>query len=303
MVTALTRSTIWLGSSLFIFSLVALGVNAYSYHYPGNNYFPPHTFFIACSLALMYVGFCLQFGRENTFAILLQEIIYFFFIMALIALATNAVQYTPFPVIDQIILDFETTLSIDLKLVLSWTHEHPKLVQLLAFIYNSLPFQMVYFPLIIIVTKKLPYIREYYFLLLISTLFGFGFYYFFPTTGPASIIDSPYFSEIQRATGLKYAQIHNHIPPSTLEGGMIALPSFHVIWAWFCLYLLRPWPLAFYIMLPINILLVASCVLLGWHYPIDILGGLIFILVSHGFYIMCQTKWEKNLRFNLSLSR
>ena len=155
---------------------------------------------------------------------------------------------------------------------------------LLEFTYNTLPYQMSYIPMLIIASGRTKYIREYYFLFLISAIIGFSFYYFFPSTAPASIIKSNYFSTAQYATSLKFMQIHQHIQPTTIDGGMIALPSFHTIWAWFCLYLLRGWPVVFFIMLPVNLLLVASCVLLGWHYPMDILGGIVVILLSHGLY-------------------
>jgi hypothetical protein len=284
--------------ALFLLSTAAIFVNFFSYHYPGNNYFPPHTLYIIVILILMYTGFLLQFGRNSQMAFYLKEIIYFFIVMAIIALATNATQYTPFPPIDQQILNFEESLGIDLKAILAWTHTKPTFKHSLNIIYDTLPYQMTYLPLVIIATKRWSIIREYYFLLLFSALIGFSFYYFFPTTAPSSIIQSPYFSTSQHATALKFMQIHQHIPPSTLNGGLIALPSFHVIWAWLCLYLLKSWPLAFFILLPMNLLLVGSCVLLGWHYPLDILGGIIVICISHAAYTVFCSKLHKNT-FNL----
>jgi hypothetical protein len=288
---------------LFILSISALCVNAYSYQYPGNNYFPPNTLLIAFTLVLMYSGLFLQFGRDHQLTQMLKEVIYFFIVMGVVALATNAAQYTPFDSIDKHILNLESFLHIDMQSIMQWTYDKPKITNLLAFIYDTLPFQMTYFPLLIIATRKFEYVREYYVLLLISVILGFTFYYFFPTTAPASVINNPYFSEIQRATGLKYAQIHHYIQPSTLEGGMIALPSFHVIWAWFCLYLLRGWPIVFFLMLPVNVLIVASCVLLGWHYSVDLLGGFIIILISHALYSVCQKALsQRQSRLNLSMS-
>ena len=273
---------------LIALSVIALGVNAYIYHFPGNNYFPPNTWFIAFSLILMYSGFHLQFGRDNQFTVMLKEVIYFFMLMSVIALATNAAQYTPFNTIDSHIINLESILHIDMPSIMLWTHDKPTISELLAFIYDTLPFQMTYIPLLIIASKQFDAIHEYYFLLLVSAILGFTFYYFFPTTAPASVVASPYFSETQQATGLKFTQLHHYIQPSTIEGGMIALPSFHVIWAWFCLYLLRGWPVLFCFLLPINTLLINSCVLLGWHYSIDILGAIIIILISHALYVACK---------------
>lgn len=278
--------TVFSAIALLFFSLVAIIINFFCYHYPGNNYFPPHSLYVFLALALMYSGFFLQFDRKNYMTVTLKEIIYFFIVMSLIAFATNATQYTPFPTIDKKIIFFERSLGIDIQKIILWTNDKPLLKEILNFIYDTFPYQMTYFPLFIIITGQNARIREYYFLLLFSTLLGFTFYYFFPTTAPASIFKNIDFSPSQIATGLKFRQLHEHIQPSTLEGGMIALPSFHVIWAWFCVYLLKGVPIAFIIMLPINMLLIASCVLLGWHYPIDVLGGVVIIFIAHGVYYL-----------------
>jgi hypothetical protein len=278
------RCTIYTAVVLFFLSVVTLAVNSFCYHYPGNNYFPPNTAYLFISLVLLYSGSLLQFGRTSQIAAALKETIYFFIVMSLIALATNAVQYTPFPTIDLHIVQFERSVHLNLEGVIAWTQTKPLFKELLTFTYDTFPYQMAYIPLLVILTKKWSIIREFYFLLLFSTLLGFSFYYLFPTTAPASILHSPYFSASQHDTGLKFLQLHQHIQPTTLDGGLIALPSFHVIWSWFCVYLIKSWPVVFFILLPINLLLITSCVLLGWHYPIDVLGAIAVIFISHSAY-------------------
>lgn len=273
---------------LSLLSGLAVAANNWLYHYPGNNYFPPDTLYIAVSLILMYAGFALQLGPHSRLTTTLKELFVFFAVMSVIAFATNAAQYTPYITIDNKIVRFEKSLHINLLSIISWTVAHNTFKNVLAFIYDTLPYQMCFIPLAMIVMRSTA-IHEYYFLLLFSALIGFTFYYFCPTTAPASVLHGQYFTVAQQATGLKFSQIHHHIQPTTLDGGMIALPSFHAIWAWFCLYLLRGWPIVFAILLPINLLLVLSCVLLGWHYPTDIIGSIIVIALSHGAYYCCRT--------------
>ncbi len=282
-----SRYILYAASILLITSITGFCINWIQFHYPGNDYFPPNTPYIALCLILIHLGLRLYFSKFSMVVIQSQELIYFFLVMCLIALATNAAQYTPFSVIDPYIISLEQTYHIDMKAILLMTHNKPYLSLILQKIYDTLPYQMIYIPLALIVTKRFDYIREYYFLILVTAIIGFTCYYFFPTMAPASLIVSPYFSESQLATGLKFMQIHHHIPPTTLEGGLIALPSFHVIWAWLCQYSLKSWPIVFYLMLPINCLLILSCVLLGWHYLIDILGGVTTILIAHGLYRFC----------------
>ncbi|HAT8115747.1 TPA: PAP2 family protein, partial [Legionella pneumophila] len=161
---------------------------------------------------------------------------------------------------------------------------------LLAVIYDTLPYQMSIIPLCVIVSGRFYILKDYYFLLLCTTLMGFSYYYFFPTTAPASELQSSLFAPEQIATGLKFHQIHNHIQPTTIEGGLIALPSFHTIWAILCVYLIKDWFIPCLLLSIINVLLILSCVLLGWHYPIDILAAI--ILVGLSYYLLTVIKVE-----------
>jgi hypothetical protein len=283
-----TRSLLFFSLLLILLSLGAILINRSIYDFPGNNYFPSDAFPVGLSLCLIYSGCGLYFGPNGLLTQSFKEIIYFFLVMSLIALATNAAQYTPFPRVDKYLISIEKALHIDIKSIVLWTHSKPNFKNLLELIYDSLPYQMAYLPLLMIARKQSSCLHEYYFLLVVSTIAGFTFYYFFPTTAPASMIESHCFSLAQKATALKFTQIHHHIQPSTIEGGMIAFPSFHVIWGWFCLYLIRGYPLFVMVMLPINTLLMASCVLLGWHYVIDLFGSIVVILLSHSVYLACK---------------
>ena len=283
------------GIILFL-SVIALLINHFIYQFPGNNFFPEDMILLTSIIIITNAGLILLFGKNSRASHSGIEFFYFFLIMSVVAFATNAVQLTPFPTIDHKILSLEKSLGINMSSIMRWTHEHIYLKALLGLIYDSLPYQMSILPLIIIATGRFYLIKEYYFLLLVTTLFGFGFYYFFPTSAPSSIVNSPFFSSAQIATGLKFYQIHHHIIPTTNEGGLIALPSFHTIWALLCVYLLREWPIACALLLIINLLLIASCVLLGWHYLTDIIGALILVAVSYYFLTFYKAKFLSPLR-------
>lgn len=265
---------------LCLFSCVAILVNHIWYHYPGNNYYPPEGFVLIFIVVLAYLGCYLQWDNNHLLTKFIIEINFFLLVMSIIAFATNAVQFTPFNPIDKNLLKFESYFHIDLNAIMAWTTQRPYFKRILIFAYETLPYQMCYIPIIFIFAKKWTQVREYYFLLLGVSLLGFICYYFLPTEAPSSVIDSSYFLPPQRDTPLKFFQIHHYIAPTTMDGGMISLPSFHVMWAYCCLHLLRTFPWAFFLALPINILLVLSCVLLGWHYVIDlVVAGFIFQLV------------------------
>ena len=268
----------------FSFSTLALSINATHTHFLGNNYFPINITWVTIALILIYVGFCLQYHSSHHLTQRVKEVFFFFGSMALIILGSNAIQYTPFSPIDHQIIRWGEWMHVDFAHMMSWSHAHPLLYKTMEWIYESLTYQLTYLPLILIILGRFERLHEYYFLLLLTALIGFGFYYFFPTTAPASVIDSPYFTESQHATELKFNQIHQHIKPTTHEGGMIALPSFHVIWAWLCVWLVRDLKWLFRPLLLLNVGLVASCVLLGWHYILDIIASMIILAFAHGFH-------------------
>ncbi|QMT60193.1 phosphatase PAP2 family protein [Legionella sp. PC997] len=282
-----SRLIIFLSGLVLVLSSIVFLINHFFYKYPGNNFFPEGIPFLALLLILLNLGLILCFPKDNKIRQVGRELIYFFSVMCFIAIATNAVQYTPFPIIDPFINTLEEHMNIHMEAILAWTHDHPQFKYVLGVIYDSLTYQMSILPLLIIATCRFHLIREYYFYLLSTVLIGFGFYYFFPTTAPASIINSPYFSPEQIDTGLKFRQIHHYINPTTNEGGLIALPSFHAIWAILCVNLLREWPIPCFLLFITNLFLIASCVLLGWHYLIDIIGGFIVLLLCYFLLKYC----------------
>jgi hypothetical protein len=209
-------------------------------------------------------------------------------VCALIIYGATAIQYTPFSPIDDHILALENALHIPFLPLVIWTKQHPLLNSFLAHIYDLLDLEMIALPLYALALKQYQSLHHYFFLVLITACMGMAFYYFFPTTGPASHFPSAYFSPVQRATGIKFIEIHHHQQPSTALGGMIAMPSFHVIWAWLNVYLIRFQRSLFVLFTIINLLLTCACVLLGWHYVLDIIGSFVILMIA--FYIMNQSK-------------
>lgn len=283
---------------IVVTSIAMFSVNKYWYRFPGLFYFEPSCLGLSMLCCAIRLGLKLQFDLSNDAALLkiLKEVSVYSFVIVLIIFATSAIQYTPFTPIDKKILMAEHYLHIDLKASIAWlsTQSHFKTIS--GAIYDSVCYQVLIFPLLVILYQRYDTLYEFYFLVLVSWIIGSMIYYFFPTMGPASVVDSPYFMDSQRATGLKFWQLHHYIQPVTEDGGMIAMPSFHVIWAWLCVYLMRPWPIVFWLLFVINTAVAASCVLLGWHYYLDVLGSVITMFVSHSLYYLCHRNVKSSTR-------
>lgn len=279
---------LWLALTLTILCLSTLIIiiNSLTFQYIGNNYFPNNTLLFGIFCFLFLTGAHFLKPSENNFTQFALELLMFFLTMTAITYATNAVQLTPFPLIDTYLISYESSLGISLTSIMAWGNQYPLLTDILTITYASLPMQMAFIPLLIMLTiffqskNPITYLRRYYCLMLVTTIIGFTIYYFFPTAAPAAFLKSPYFNMEEYATGLKLWQIRHHIQPSTLNGGLIAFPSHHTIWAILCLYLVYPYKWAFFILLLNNALLIISCVLLGWHYPVDIIAALLIVWIA-----------------------
>ena len=173
-------------------STIAFAINYFVYQFPGNNYFPEQMPLIGLILFLGWIGAYLLFDEHSPYVQISRELVYFFLVISVVGFATNAVQLTPFRPIDKELIAIDR-IFFNLAEIIAWTTSIPWFKSILAIGYDSLPYQMSYLPFILILAQKNTYIREYYAMLLLTTLLGFSLYYFLPTMGPASFIKSPFF--------------------------------------------------------------------------------------------------------------
>lgn len=273
-VNRLSVYSILMATLLFLFASSAQYYNHQVTHYIGNEYVQPALYLLTLPLCLMWVGLKL-FTNKYPFIekrILSSLTLYLF--LCLMVYLTSAIQYTPFQSIDKSLIQLDNLLFFKTTHVLNWTYQHPLMQGALAICYGLLNWELVLVFFIIIFLPDEGKNSDFYFCMLFTAMVGFIFYYFFPTIAPASLFDNPHFYKEQYDTGKKFYDIHHYLTPNTLEGGMIAMPSFHTIWALLCQHHLRRFPIIWYCVLPINIMIVLACVMLGWHYLIDVLSAL-----------------------------
>jgi membrane-associated phospholipid phosphatase len=276
--------------SLIFYSAIYL-FNRLVTHYPGNNYIYYPFVGAFFSLALIHKGCSILFPETHPLRAGIQSSFFYSMVVLLMQIACTAVQYTPFPPIDTHIVSLERLVGIDLRDILHWTMNAPAWVQATAdMFYNILTREILLLPLLLIVLKQYHVVNRLSYLLLISAFIGLLIYYIFPTVGPATTLQDPLFIKDQYATGLKFWQIHHGIAPTTSDGGLIAFPSFHVIWAFLYALAFRPWPIAFMLMIAINACMIISCILLGWHYVTDVIGSILVVIVTYHLYHTQQTR-------------
>ena len=258
-------------------------INQLDFHYTTVVLFASHVArltWLGAALIVLFAAFFVLYGlwveKESVraCAFMVGLGLFFWSVLANLIFA-NGLQTTPFMPIDLTLVKIDRWMGIHTPLLMAWTYQHALIHRVLNFIYNSLEYELIIIPLLLAIFSSSRTIAIFYLSTLSSLLVGCLIYYFFPTTAPSGVFHSPYFSQWQRDTSLRFYEVHHALKVTTDEGGLIAFPSFHVIWAILLTYPTYPKKWIFYPLASYNFLLIISTVLLGWHYLTDVIGGVI----------------------------
>lgn len=254
---------------------VLFAVNATRYHYTGISYFPREAWWLAfVALDFAVFGFIVR-ERSQYASFVAVNLAFYALTAAVMGVLTTSIQYTPFSRIDSSLARFDARLGWDTVAILRWVAERPMFRSFLTLCYNSTELQLVLAPLVAAYAHDKLRLKVLIYGTVYSSIAGSLIYYFFPSSGPAGIFNSPDFLQVQRLTHLKFEQVHNFQPVTSLLGGLIAFPSFHVAWSVLVTYAALPKKNLFKAVMLLNVLVISSTVLLGWHYLVDVPAGIL----------------------------
>jgi len=258
---------------LTILGLAYVLGNLLTYHYPSNGY--PWRWFLQMPIFLG-LGIFALYARKHSprMAFLTWTYCLYFLMVITISVITLGLETTPFPVIDPWLVKVDQLLGFHQLAVLNWTYAHHWILKSFNFSYAMLDVELGLFPFILALMFQKKAVKVYLLALIFSTLIGFSIFYFFPTTAPASMFFDSHFTLQQHDTFIKFFEIHHYLPVTTSDGGLIAFPSFHVIWAVLLAYSFKDKKTLFFPIALFNIIIIASTVFLGWHYLTDVIAGL-----------------------------
>lgn len=285
---------------IFLFSTLIFALNFFVWHYTPLNYFSEGMIFLFCFLLFSTLGCFFSKGFSFRPTQIFFYLTLYHIIICLVMYATVAVQLTPFAVIDRQLLAIDRAFHYDSIAILNFLAEHLEIRKILSQAYNFINIELLALPLCILILKQFDSIKQYFFLVLSTTLIGFAIYFFWPTMAPASVLKSAYFLEAQRNTGLKFYQLHHYITPESGSGGLVSMPSFHIMWAILCQH--SAWRVKWLWcgILPMNTLVILSALFLGWHYLADFWGSL-FVIAAACSIAWCYKKMTLS-RFNTGLA-
>ncbi len=267
------------GSTILLLALSMYLINKTIYQYQGIEYIPFKQIILSVlNLALLNIGFYHTLRANHPILNFLSRINLIYLILFIMVIYTSEIQLTPFSTIDPVLLSADRAIGIDTPRILQFTHRYPFLFDSFTLAYSALGPELTITLLLAAFFYDKKSQSQLLFLLLSSTLIGFTFYYFFPSTAPATLVDSPLFLIDQHYTHIKFDLIHAHLPIESFTGGLIAMPSYHCIWILICQYYLMRFKWLGRAILPLNVWLIISCLFLGWHYFVDILTSMVITL-------------------------
>ncbi len=268
-----------LALALLLWGLAVRCANLLSYSFPTLAFPTQFATAIPGLLILWIVGVLIREQRPRL-GLFLSSFSQSFLFIFIVGYALSAAITTPFAIIDTQLLTIDEKLGFSSLGLLNWTHQFPHLVSYLHACYDTWFFQIVLTPMLLALFNDINEIDRYFVATFASLLIGATIYYFWPTIAPAGILESPYFLQSQHELVMRFNQVHQHLPVTVFGGGMIAFPSFHIINSLLVTY---AWRRRWYIFIPLlilNISVVFSTMALGYHYLIDVIGGVILAAVS-----------------------
>lgn len=255
-------------------------INLLTLQYPGIFYLPSRWAALIIPIVAMTIAAMVIRKDSPRAAYVIGSCGTYFIIFVSLTLLSSGIQFTPFPRIDHYLVTTDNALGFNSLAVLNWTYAHAHIKHLFQFAYDSISLELFVLPIVLAFLLDREWLNRYFLTVIFSFLIGTTIYYFFPTGAPVSVFHSSHFTQDQHDTFLKFYQIHHYLKVTTDQGGMIAFPSFHVIWATLVTYAYRRRKYLFYPLALYNVIVIASTVFLGWHYLTDVIGGLMIAAIS-----------------------
>jgi len=253
--------------------------NHVAHHFMTLN-LPPIVVSAIPGLIIIWILGLFLYKRHPHVGLFLSSLGAVFLFILICSYALGSAITTPFPIIDPVLLKIDSVLGFSTTQVMASTYHYSWIVHFLNFCYNTWFIQLCLTPLLLAVYNNRTEIDRYMIATFFSFLIGGMIYYFWPTIAPAGVLHSPYFLPDQIALVTRFTEVHQHLPISVLEGGMIAFPSFHVINALLILYAWRRYPVVLIPLLIIDLGLITATLALGYHYLLDIVAAFVLAYFS-----------------------
>jgi len=261
----------------FLLDIVWIKVGSFTFYYNKNELLYEALFLF--SLSVPYVLYK-TFRPDPNIVSLLQSFFFLFSYIPIMLVLSYLVTTLNQPLVDPILAFFDRYVGLDAPTFVVWVQTEKLVYIILVVFYNTFALQ---FPLIILYLSFLgETIRLERFLMqfmiaapLTALIAGL-----FPAIGPSAWYPYPSNPEILSAFN-HIIELRHNILDMTKTDGVFFFPSFHTVMACLYVYVFKDRRKAIFIpILLMNAGLIFSCIPIGQHYVLDIVGGMVLFIIT-----------------------
>jgi hypothetical protein len=197
-----------------------------------------------------------------------------------IAFLIPAAGRSPYPLVDNALAGLDARMHFQTVTVVHLFSHLPLLRRTLAIVYGLLPILILGSLLVPTICGRVIDSRRYIFAVIIAAVVTATLFAFWPAAGPWTV-EGFVPTRGQAAVTDNLSLLKSSKPlPAEVGGAVVAFPSFHVVLA--VLSIIAMWKVrwARWPALALGTLICVSTITTGWHYLIDLIGGLAVTYVA-----------------------
>jgi membrane-associated phospholipid phosphatase len=188
---------------------------------------------------------------------------------------------SPYPLVDAELARIDAHLHFHTASVVRWVSLLPRLRFAFALTYALLPVIVLAALLIPSLVGRALDSRRYMLAVLFAAIMTATLFAFWPAAGPWTVEGfAPTHSQSEVLDSLALLKAGMPLPANT-KSAVVAFPSFHVILAVLSVMALWQVRWARWVAFIFGTAVCASTITTGWHYGIDVLGGLVVTYLAH----------------------
>ena len=191
------------------------------------------------------------------------------------------------PMVDAALMRADARLGISVPALATWTAGQDALVGILRAAYDSFAFELAIVVGILAVRRDRAALWEFVAEFHVCLAIAIGACALWPATEPWTMHQHLADLADQSRAVTQIAALHDgtfRIVDINHPAGLIAMPSFHVAAAWMAVWAVRRSRPAVWVLSALNLVLTAATILLGVHYAVDVVAGLVLLAACIALY-------------------
>ena len=207
----------------------------------------------------------------------------------------SSIMLTPYPRIDVFLNHLDHCLGFNLPTLMAWKRNNPIYLQGCTIAYYSWIYQIILLPILVTILGNYRRATRFYFSFVSALLVGSLIYYFWPTTAPATVMHSRYFTYGEHNLVQNFLLMRagkEHLLPTS---GLISFPSFHLIGATLVMLLIWKNKILRWPFLGLNIILTFATLYMGFHYLVDLIAGIAIAIICFYLSGIISKKYDRSI--------